>query len=91
MCYNCGCRVSDDDMGSGDNITESTLGHLAEHWGKDLTQTKKELLSLLLTNSPKLEQDTHLKNMFEKASHSWGQSVEEAKKNTASLLKSQVR
>lgn len=90
MCYNCGCAIPEDDMGSVDNITESTLMHLSEHWGKNLTETKKELLNILLTNDPRAETDQHLKDMFEKASKAWGQSIEDAKKNTAALLKTQV-
>ena len=91
MCYNCGCTIPDDNMGSNDNITESTLRHLSEHWGKKLIETKKELLNLLSTSDPRLESEEHLKSMFEKAASSWGQSVEEAKKNTASLLKDQLK
>lgn len=90
MCYNCGCAIPEDDMGHPDNITESTLQHLSEHWGKNLVETKKELLSLLSTNDPRLQIDHHLKEMFEKAAKAWGQSMEDAKKNTAGLLKSQV-
>ena len=40
MCYNCGCHNPQDDMGNPDNITEQTLTHLAEHWGKSLKEAK---------------------------------------------------
>jgi hypothetical protein len=71
-------------MGSPDNITEETLKRLAQ--GKDLNQFKKDLLSQLQANNldPKLETE------FVKAAKAWGQSVEEAKKNTALLLKEQL-
>lgn len=89
MCYNCGCAIPDDNMGHPENITEKTLEDLAGKWGKDLDTTKRELLGLLQNNDPRLEQEP-LKSMFEGSSKAWGQSVEEAKRNTASLLKSQV-
>lgn len=90
MCYNCGCTIPDDNMGSDDNITEKTLHDLSHTWGKGIDETKRELLSVLTKDDPRLKEDP-LKSMFEKAASSWGQSVEEAKKNTASLLKSQFR
>ncbi len=66
MCYNCGCQNPYDDMGHSDNITEPTLQHLATHWGKDLKQTKLTLLNMLETNDKALEEEPHLKEMFEK-------------------------
>lgn len=87
MCYNCGCRNPDDDMGDVNNITTATLNHLSEHWGKTLPQTKIEVLKML--ESGKVS-DAHLVGMFEKASRAWGQSIDEAKKNTASLLKEET-
>lgn len=90
MCYNCGCAIPDDDMGQSDNITEKTLEDLAVKWGKNLPETKKELLVLLLNNDSKLGEEP-LKSMFEKAATAWRQPLEEAKKNTTNTLKSQVR
>ncbi len=90
MCYNCGCQNPEDNMGDPNNITENTLAHLSEHWGKSLPDTKKELLNLLQTNDPKLEQDPHLKEMFDKATHAWGQSLNEAKTNVMTLLQKEV-
>ncbi len=87
MCYNCGCGIVDDDMGHPDNITTSTFHHLAEHWDKSLPETKSKVYEML--ESGKID-DPHLIEMFEKASKAWGQSVEEAKKNTQSLLKDEV-
>ncbi len=89
MCYNCGCFIPDDDMGFPDNITEKTLQDLANKWSKTLPETKKDLYRLLLDDNPKLGQEP-LKSIFEKAAAAWSQSMEEAKKNTASLLKSQI-
>lgn len=90
MCYNCGCQNPQDNMGDANNITENTLNHLSGHWGKSLPNTKAQLLKLLQESDPKLEQDPHIKEMFEKASRAWGQSIDEAKKNTLALLKKEV-
>jgi hypothetical protein len=94
MCYNCGCHIPDDNMGSDDNITESTLKHLAGDWGKSDLETKKQLFEMLdrdlKEGTNEVDKDHHLKEMFEKASNSWGQSIKEAKKNTHDLLKSQI-
>ena len=79
MCYNCGCQNPQDDMGHPDNITEQTLAQLKD--------SKPELLKLLENDDKKLEEDPQIKEMFEKAASAWGQSVEEAKKNTYALLK----
>jgi hypothetical protein len=90
MCYNCGCFNPEDDMGHPDNITDKTLTHLSEHWGKSLKETQKILLTLIEQNDSKLESDHHLKEMFERAAKAWGQSLDEAKKNTYKLLKSEL-
>lgn len=79
MCYNCGCQNPQDDMGHPDNITEQTLA--------GLKISTPELLKLLESNDKKLEENPHIKEVFEKAASAWGQSVEEAKKNTYDLLK----
>lgn len=86
MCFNCGCFNPDDDMGSVDNITNGTLKHLSNHWSMTLEETKKALLKMLENDKVG---DPHLIEMFEKAAKAWGQSVDEAKKNTVALLKSQ--
>lgn len=78
-------------MGNPKNITESTLTRLSQHWNKSLEDTKKELLNLLDTHDKRLEEDQHLKTMFSEAAKSWGQTLEEAKKNTRELLKSQIK
>ena len=88
MCYNCGCGVPTDDMGDPNNITESTLKEIAEKRQSDVTSIKEELFA-------KLEKDTanvggEYEQMFKTAADSWGQSVEEAKKETISLLKKQL-
>lgn len=87
MCYNCGCRNPQDDMGHPDNITEQTFAHLAKHRGKTLPETKSEVLKILESGQIN---DPHILEMLEKASKAWGQSIEEAKRNTISLLKEEV-
>lgn len=78
-------------MGDLNNITESTLAHLSEHWDKSLPDTKAELLKLLQSSDSRLEQDPHIKEMLEKASRAWGQSLDEAKKNALELLQKEVK
>lgn len=90
MCYNCGCQNPDDDMGHPDNITNSTLHHLSEHWGKTFDETRLLVLKAMEGNDQKILTDQHLTEMFEKAAKAWGQSVDEAKKNTLALLKKEV-
>ncbi len=89
MCYNCGCQNPDDDMGHPDNITNSTLKHLSEHWGKSFDETRLIILKALESNDKILEEE-HLKEMFEKAARAWGQSIDEAKTNVMTLLQKEV-
>lgn len=93
MCYNCGCHIPDDNMGSPDNITTSTFKHLGEHWGKSDHDTKLAVYNHLIGNSADLSDHDkeHIDEMFEKASKAWGQSLEEAKKNAQSMLKSELK
>ena len=85
MCFNCGCFNPNDDMGSEDNITNSTLEKFAKKHGKSVSDIKNHLRSHLENNT--LDKDPELKEMFQKAADTWGQSVEEAKANTLKLLK----
>lgn len=91
MCYNCGCQNPDDDMGHSDNITTQTLKHLSEHWGKSLEETKRLVLKALETEDKILQEDHHLKEMFEKAAKAWGQSADQAKENAQALLKKELQ
>ncbi len=70
MCFNCGCHIPQDNMGSVDNITEDTLKKLAEHWRASVEETKIKLLNLL--KDDQIDKDLYLKDMFEKAGKSWG-------------------
>ena len=53
MCYNCGCGITDDDMGKGvlseggGSLTEKDFGKMAEEWGMDAKEAKKNTLRLL--------------------------------------------
>lgn len=83
MCYNCGCRIPQDDMGDPKNITDQTFKKLAEELGKNERETKelvKKYLQAADTNNKQIEK------IFEEASKAWGQSVEDAKKNTLKML-----
>lgn len=93
MCYNCGCNLPNDDMGNKDNITNQTLTHLGEHWGKNLKETQQMVFETLQKelNGEKVDEDAHLKEMFETAARTWGQSVDEAKRNAFELLKIELK
>lgn len=89
MCYNCGCHNPHDDMGHPDNIIdEKQLKDLATHWDKSLADTKNELYKILSSDEP--IEDDFLNQIFDKAAKAWGQSVDEAKKNTYKELKNQL-
>ena len=47
MCYNCGCGVSNDDMGHPQNITDKTFAEAAKAMGQTAEEAKKETLKLL--------------------------------------------
>lgn len=84
MCYNCGCMIPDDTMGHDDNITDHSFEELAKKLGKSTDETKQMVFEMLEKNEV-----THpeVQSMFMRASQAWGQSVDEAKKNTHDLLK----
>ncbi len=90
MCYNCGCQNADDDMGHSDNITNSTIKHLSEHWDKSFDETRLTLLHALENQDQKVLDEVHIKEMFVKAAKAWGQSVDQAKENTKFLLKKEL-
>lgn len=53
MCYNCGCGLSDDDMGKGKvsqgggSLTDADFRHMAEKWGMTEEEAKKNVFELL--------------------------------------------
>lgn len=47
MCYNCGCGMTDDDMGDPKNITEKTFEEASKASGQTVEQAKKETLEML--------------------------------------------
>jgi len=92
MCYNCGCGMPDDDMGHADNITNKTFEVLASTFAKSVQETKK-LVYDYLTGSNTLSGDeiVAIDEMLIKASAAWGQSIDDAKKETLHLLKREVK
>lgn len=92
MCFNCGCHIPDDDMGHPDNITISTFQALGKKVGKNLHDTQHLVHDYLeaQTNDPEAAKNADIEEMFFKASKAWGQSLAEAKKQTFSMLKSQM-
>lgn len=71
-------------MGSSDNITNTTFDELAKKKGKSTEELKHSVQKSLEESG-----QTEIEDSFQKAAGSWGQSVEEAKKNTLKLLKKQ--
>lgn len=87
MCYNCGCHNPQDDMGSPDNITVKTLHDLSHKLSvseETLRESLFQYLSSSKTDNPEFE------TMYAKAAKAWGQSVEEAKKETQKMLKEEL-
>jgi hypothetical protein len=84
MCYNCGCLLPKDNMGSENNITDKTFSEMARKKNKDIVTVQHEVLHML--ESDKIT-DADVEAMFGTASKVWGQSVIEAKQNTKELLK----
>lgn len=89
MCFNCGCHLPQDNMGSEDNITDDTFKDLADHWKISLEDTKVKVLEMLKNNQA--EKDSYLNNIFINATKVWGQSKNEAIKNTRELLDRQMK
>lgn len=89
MCYNCGCGVPTDNMGDKNNITEGMLEEHAKSKKIDLSELKIDLLNKLEKDPQNIRPD--YEKMFKTAADSWGQSVEEAKKEALSLLKKQLK
>lgn len=83
MCYNCGCMLPDDSMGSEENITNKKFEDLAAKKGKSVDDVKHDVFHMV--ESGKIT-DPDVKTMFSKASEVWGQSEQEAEKNTRELL-----
>ncbi len=91
MCFNCGCGNADDDMGNTANITNQTFHHLADHLKKTVPETKQYVYQQLAGRLNHESLDPEVEEMFQNAAKAWGQSVEEAKKNTFALLKDQLK
>ena len=53
MCYNCGCGLPNDPMGKGKvsedggSLTDDDFAVMAEKWGMDIEETKRNTLILL--------------------------------------------
>lgn len=91
MCYNCGCHIPEDDMGHPDNITGQTMQTLAKtlKLQGDGRKAVYDYLEAQNTN-PNTPANPTMEEMFLKASKAWGQSVQDAKKQTYNMLKSEL-
>lgn len=53
MCYNCGCGLSDDDMGKGHlyqgggSLTDEDIAHMAKVWNMSIEDTLKNIRDLV--------------------------------------------
>lgn len=47
MCYNCGCGMPDDNMGSDDNITNATFEKAAKAQKQTLEEVKRNVYEIL--------------------------------------------
>lgn len=47
MCYNCGCEMTDNDMGDPKNITDKTFEDAAKAMDQTPEEAKKNTLALL--------------------------------------------
>lgn len=88
MCYNCGCMLPDDPMGSEDNITNKVFEKLAAKKGKPVDEVKHDVFHMVESGNIT---DPDVKTMFITASKVWGQSEQEAEKNARELLQSVLK
>ncbi len=58
MCYNCGCQMPNNDMGSEKNITNATFDKAAEAMGMSADESKNNALRLLEKVLASTEQST---------------------------------
>jgi hypothetical protein len=96
MCYNCGCGNPVDDMGSENNITEHTFEHLAQLLHMSPSEAKLHVYHLLekqkeSTFKEIVHEEPEITEMFVNAAKAWGQSVEEARRQTYTLLQPEVK
>ncbi|MFZ3301955.1 MAG: hypothetical protein WA152_04555 [Microgenomates group bacterium] len=51
MCFNCGCGITDDNMGkpdmTGASLTDKSFAEMAKEWGMTVEETKKNVYKLL--------------------------------------------
>ena len=63
MCYNCGCKMPNNDMGKAENITNQKFDEAAKAMGmtpEESLKNARELLELVLA-SPQQSKDTNWK------------------------------
>ena len=60
MCYNCGCRMPNNDMGHPENITNQTFEKAAEAMGLTVERSRENALELLQAVLASKEQSTDI-------------------------------
>lgn len=99
MCYNCGCGLTDDDMGvghalaepEGKSITDKTFAKLAEKWELSPDETRRLTLALLSGEVSDPEKQSQLNELMNEAAKSQGMTIEESEEETSKLLKQVVK
>lgn len=79
-------------MGHPDNITTGTFKSLGKKVGKKEPEVRQWVFDYLEAqyNDSEASKDSQIEEMFVKASKAWGQSIEQAKKQTFNMLKSEM-
>jgi hypothetical protein len=83
MCYNCGCKIPDDEMGDSRNITIETFESLAKKWKISSKDARNKVFNYLMQDKTDNED---IEEIFRQASQAWGQPIQNAKKETLLLL-----
>ncbi len=99
MCYNCGCGLTDDDMGvghalaepEGKSITDKTFAKLADKWEMSVDEARKLTLALLTGEKSDPEKESQLNELMDEAAQSQGMTIEESEEETSKLLKQVVK
>ncbi len=83
MCYNCGCKITTDQMGDNRNITLETFDKLAIEWNITAKAAREKVFIYLQEDQ---KQNIDIEQIFKQASAAWGQLIPDAKKETFLLL-----
>lgn len=77
-------------MGHPDNITNATFSAVGKSLEKSQKEIEEDMYSWLSGGDISENEKEAFHVIFEKSAKAWGQSIDEAKKNTLLLLKDQL-